>query len=98
MTRKTSRSTIQKRVPPVPYLQNVARSGLELQRKALEEAAKRKTMTEVARARYEGTSSQVRVPSPKGIVVANSATISRTVPQPSQKQQRRYNEIVKKGR
>lgn len=40
------RSTVEKSVPPVPYLENVGPLGLELQWMALEEAAKRKVQME----------------------------------------------------
>lgn len=88
------RSTIEKRVPPVPYLENVGPSGLELHWKALKEAAKRNALMEAAQATGEGTSAQGGVPTPRETpVAANLAIVSKTIQRPSQNQPKGYNEI-----
>lgn len=93
------RSTVEKRLPPVPYLENIGPLREELLRMALEEAGKRKVKREAVRAKSDHTSSQGGVPPPKGIlVVVSSATGSKTVQHPSQSQPRGCNEIVEEAR
>lgn len=56
------RSTNERRATNVPFHHGVGPFGLELQKKALEKATKRKATMEAARAQCEGISSQGEVP------------------------------------
>lgn len=49
--------TMEKRVTNVPFLEGAGPSGLELQKKALKEASRRKATMEAVKAIGEGTSS-----------------------------------------
>lgn len=55
LTKTLQRSTIEKRASNVPCLEGVEPLGLELEKKALEEASRRKAEMEAAKARVEGT-------------------------------------------
>lgn len=55
-------STVERKATNIFYLKGAGPSGLELQRKALENAAKRKATMETAKARGEGASSHGGVP------------------------------------
>lgn len=58
-TRETLQSsTIKRKASNFSYLENAGPSGLELQKKTLEKAARRKVAMEAAKARGEVTSSQ----------------------------------------
>lgn len=77
-------STIKRRVYDVPFLEAVGPLGMELQKKALEGAARSKVAMEVVEARGEGTSPQGRVPHSRETIVTIGMTIMRTEVWPSQ--------------
>lgn len=60
------KSMFEKRVTIVSHLEGIGPIGFELQKKALEEATRRKPEKEVARARGEGTSAQEGVTLERG--------------------------------
>lgn len=89
---------IRKRAPNFPYLRNVGPSRLELQKKALEEVARRKVAMEAAKARGEGTSSHGGIPHLRGIAgrLINKTKV-RPIQTPNQNQLRGYNVIVEEA-
>lgn len=60
-------SVVERCTPNVPYLKGVCPSEFELQQRELEAATKRKAKMDIARARGEGTSTQVVGTSAHGV-------------------------------